>query len=106
MTIFDSTFIDVEGRGAFAYVPLAVHDRPGVGTELKRLLARLGIQVTEHCQCHERARQMDERGVDWCRDNIAMIVGWLKEEAAARSLPFVDRAARWLVRKAIQRALP
>jgi hypothetical protein len=47
---------------------------------------------------------MDERGCDWCEANIDMIVGWLREEAANRKLPFVDAAGRMLVRRAIRNA--
>jgi len=76
----------------------------GPGTELKELLKRVGITATPNCSCNARARTMDERGCDWCEANIAEIVGWLREEAAKRGLPFVDMAGRMLVRRAIKNA--
>lgn len=47
---------------------------------------------------------MDERGVNWCEANIDEIVGWLREEATKRGLPFIDAAGRLLVRRAIRNA--
>lgn len=76
----------------------------GPGTELKKLLATVGIKPTPTCSCTARAREMDARGCDWCEENIDMIVGWLREEATSRKLPFVDAAGRLLVRRAIRNA--
>lgn len=47
---------------------------------------------------------MDAMGCDWCEAHIHEIVGWLREEAQARGLPFIDAAARMLVRRAIANA--
>jgi hypothetical protein len=47
---------------------------------------------------------MDARGPDWCEANIDTIVGWLREEAGKRGLPFIDMAGRMLVRRAIKNA--
>jgi hypothetical protein len=47
---------------------------------------------------------MDRRGCDWCDANINTIVGWLREEATKRGLPFIDAAAAMLVRRAIHNA--
>jgi hypothetical protein len=76
----------------------------GAGTELKRLLQRIGIRATAGCRCHAHVRQMDEQGTAWCRENLPTIVGWLQEEAAGRRLPFAHAAAAALVRLAIRRA--
>ena len=76
----------------------------GPGVELKRLLARVGITSTPDCSCHERAAEMDRQGVEWCEANLDTIVGWLREQATARGLPFLDVAGRMLVRRAIQNA--
>ena len=76
----------------------------GPGAELKSLLARVGIKAKANCSCNAKARLMDERGIDWCEANIEEIVGWLREEATKRGLPFVDMAGRMLVRRAIANA--
>jgi hypothetical protein len=76
----------------------------GPGVELKKLLSRVGITATPNCSCNARAREMDARGCDWCEANIDTIVGWLREEAAKRGLPFLDAAGRLLVKRAIRNA--
>jgi hypothetical protein len=76
----------------------------GPGTELKKLLAIIGITATPDCSCNARARTMDDRGCGWCEEHIDEIVGWLREEATRRKLPFVDAAGRLLVRRAIRNA--
>jgi hypothetical protein len=81
--------------------PATMH---GPGTELKKLLSRVGITSTPTCSCNARARTMDEKGCDWCEQNLDEIVGWLREESAKRGLPFIDMAGRMLVRRAIANA--
>jgi hypothetical protein len=76
----------------------------GPGTELKKLLALAGIVAAPDCSCNARAAEMDRQGVEWCEANIDKIVGWLREQAEARGLPFLDVAGRMLVRRAIRNA--
>lgn len=76
----------------------------GPGTELKKLLAKVGITATPDCACNARAAEMDRQGVEWCEANLDTIVGWLREQAEARGLPFIDIAGRLLVRRAIRNA--
>lgn len=84
---------------------VAAHSRACfAGTALKSLLATLGIATTPNCSCVARAGEMDRRGCEWCESNIDTIVGWLREEAEKRGLPFVDLAGRLLVRRAIKNA--
>ena len=79
----------------------------GPGTELKKLLKKVGITASPTCSCNARARKMDEeeaKSPGWCEANLDEIVGWLREEATKRGLPFVDMAGRVLVRRAISNA--
>jgi len=76
----------------------------GPGTELKKLLVSVGITATPNCSCNARAADMDRNGVEWCESNIDTIVGWLREEAEKRGLPFLDAVGRLLVRRAIKNA--
>ena len=79
----------------------------GPGTELKKLLARVGITASPDCSCNARAAEMDRREQEtpgWCEANLDTIVGWLREQAEARGLPFLDIAGRMLVRRAIANA--
>jgi len=87
---------------AFAELP-----PPGPGTALRSLLARFGITASENCKCNTRAAFMDRMELEqpgWCEANIDEIVGWLRESAAERGLPFVDMAGRLLVKRAIHNA--
>lgn len=93
------------------YAKAKAEQRPppphGPGTELKKLLAKVGITATEGCSCNSRARRMDEmeaREPGWCEAHLDEIVGWLREEATKRKLPFIDAAGRLLVRRAIRNA--
>lgn len=75
------------------------------GTALAKLLARFGINADEKgCKCKSRAARMDAAGCDWVEANIDTVVGWLREEAQKRGLPFLDAAGRLLVRRAIKNA--
>ncbi len=76
----------------------------GVGTELKSMLARIGITSEPGCKCNLHAAEMNRRGIAWCRANVDTIVGWLKEEAKRRRMPFSGFAAMPLVHLAIMRA--
>ena len=78
----------------------------GPGNELQALLGRFGITGSGDCKCRSRAALMDNWGCDECSrpERIEEIVGWLRESAAERGLPFVDIAGRVLVRRAISNA--
>lgn len=76
----------------------------GPGTELKKMLAKIGITATPTCSCNSRAQIMDEKGVEWCKANTDTLVGWLREEATKRGLPFVDLAGKIIVKRAISLA--
>lgn len=74
----------------------------GPGTELKALLSKVGITSTPTCSCNARAMEMNRQGTQWCKDNEELILGWLKEEAEKRGLPFVKFGAKMLLRRAIK----
>lgn len=97
----DQWTIDVDHP---AYPRTAKEIPPGVGTKLKKLLSYVGIKSTANCSCNQKARTMDERGVEWCEQNKETIVGWLREEAGKRKLPFLDAAGYLLVNRAIKLA--
>ena len=80
----------------------------GPGTQLKSLLAGWPFHIVSSpdCKCNQRARYMDAKGCDWCEsdEGMAEIMGFLREAAEERGLPFLDAAARLLVRRAIHNA--
>ena len=94
-----------------AVTPRSIKERPvppphGPGTELKKLLSKVGITTKPGCACNKRARVMDEKGCDWCAANLSTITAWLKEEHTRQKimLPFSETAVSLLVRYAIRRA--
>lgn len=76
----------------------------GPGTQLKQLLAAIGIVSTPSCSCNKMAKEMDEWGCDLCAQNTTIIVAWMKAQAASRKLPFIDAVAKLMVRRAIHKA--
>lgn len=80
----------------------------GPGTELRKLLHVIGIQPKgPKCKCNEHAREMDEKGAEWCEANIEKIVDWLEAEAKTRPIVgilFSRLAAQGMVKLAIRRA--
>ena len=78
----------------------------GPGTELSKMLKRLGINPTPTCQCRAMSQKMDAWGCDECErpERIAEVVAVMRAEATARGLPFIDIAGRMLVRRAIRNA--
>jgi len=84
--------------------PIAQLNLAGPGTQLKRLLSKVGIKATPNCSCNARAKKMDEMGIEWCEQNITEIVGWLKEEATKRKLPFLAYPTKILIQRAITAA--
>jgi len=80
----------------------------GPGTELSALLAGWPFRIvaTADCKCTSRAKYMDAKGCDWCEspEGMAEIMGFLREAAEERGLPFFDAAARLLVKRAIYNA--
>jgi len=76
----------------------------GPGTELKKLLSRIGIRATENCACNSMAQRMDIHGPEWCEKNTSTILGVMRDEAGKRGLPFVEIIGKQLIRLAIRRA--
>ncbi len=81
-----------------------VKEQQGVGTELKKMLASVGIRSTPNCSCNARANAMNKNGIEWCKKNKDVILSWLEEEAKKRKLPFFRFFARRMVNIAISNA--
>ena len=60
--------------------------------------------MTDSCSCKAHALEMNEHGNDWCEQNIDTVVGWLREEASRRGLPFMDALGKLLVGRAIKKS--
>lgn len=74
----------------------------GPGTDLHRFLGKLGIHSTPDCQCRKHIKEMNQRGKQWCIENIETILNWMHEEASKRGLPF---PARRLIRSVVLRII-
>ena len=79
----------------------------GPGTELVLALGAFKLVggMSASCGCWDHAQQMNRNQADWCRDNIAEIVGWLRAEAEKQKLFFSDYIARQLIKLSIRRAV-
>jgi hypothetical protein len=73
----------------------------GAGQKLEQLLKWLLIRPASGCKCQERARTMDLHGPEWVKENKDTVVGWLREAAAGRGIPFFEPIARGLINKAV-----
>lgn len=76
----------------------------GPGCQLSRLLAWWGVGKAPGCRCAAHAAQMDAWGVDVCQQHLTTILGWLREEAGSRGLPWLDAVGRLFVQRAIDAA--
>jgi len=77
-------------------------DPDGPGSILSGMIASMGIKTTPTCSCKRHAIEMNEKGSDWCEQNMPTILKWLKEESAKRNLPFVETVAKIMVSRAIK----
>lgn len=93
---------DVEGYIQNLF-PKTLESNPnGPGTILSNMLGVLGIKAVNNCPCKKHALEMNEKGPDWCEENIDTIITWLKEESSKRNIPFVETVARLMVQRAIK----
>lgn len=51
----------------------------GPGTELKKMLSKLGVNPSPTCDCNGKAAQMNIWGVKGCEEHFDEIVGWMRE---------------------------
>ena len=85
--------------------PKTLEENPNhPGTILSKMIKSVGIAMTDSCACKRHALQMNDKGNDWCEQNIDTIVGWLREEAQRRNLPFIDAIGKLMVNRAIKKS--
>jgi hypothetical protein len=88
------------------FFPKTLENHPdGAGTILSNFLKKIGITSTPNCLCRQRAIEMNEKGTDWCLQNLDTIVEWLKEEADKRQYTYQDWCIKALVNRAIKRSI-
>lgn len=88
-----------------ASFPKTLEENPhGPGTILSNMLSTIGIKSSPSCACRKHAIEMNDKGPDWCEQNIDTILEWLKDESTKRKLPFIESVAKMMVNKAISKA--
>jgi hypothetical protein len=96
---------DDQGKYLRSLYPKTLEENPNhPGTQLSKMIKSVGIQMTDSCSCKRHALEMNEKGNDWCDQNIDTIVGWLRDEAKRRGLPFMDALGKLLVGRAIKKS--
>lgn len=71
--------------------------KEGPGTELKKLLAELGITGVQGCGCERKAAAMNRWGVVGCKERFAEIRQWLVEARGKATWTDMLRAAAAVV---------
>lgn len=85
--------------------PKTLEENPnGAGTLLSKMIKSIGLKIESGCSCKQHAIEMNEKGNDWCEQNIDIIVDWLKKESQKRKIPFIDAIARLMVKRAIKKS--
>jgi hypothetical protein len=74
------------------------------GTVLSKMIKSLGFTMSDSCSCKRHALEMNDKGNDWCSENMDTIIGWLREEMTRRNLPFIETIARLMVNRAIKKS--
>lgn len=86
-----------------AKFPKTLEENPnGPGTILTNMISTMGIKSTPNCSCRRHAIEMNDKGPDWCEENMNTILGWLKEESVKRHLPYIESVASLIVKRAIK----
>ena len=85
--------------------PKTLEETPNYpGTLLSKMIKSLGFVMSDNCSCKRHALEMNDKGNDWCSENIDTVVGWLREEAHRRNLPFIDTIGKIMVNRAIKKS--
>ena len=80
-------------------------DATGVGSAIKRMLARFGFHDASNCGCNAYAMTLDANGLQWCQEHKQEIVDRLEREAKKHGIPFARFAAAAIVNMAIKTTL-
>lgn len=94
--------IGVKLRSLF---PKTLEENPnGPGSILAGMFHLLGIKSSPTCSCKKHAIEMNDKGIEWCEQNISTIVDWLKEESSKRKIPFIESVAILVIKRAIRQS--
>lgn len=91
-------------RKDMLYQQVIVMGNKSVGSYIKRIVNRMGIETPPSCSCNGRIRTLDEWGPTLCAKREEFILKWLLEEATKRLLPYNEKTGKRLLHAAIKRA--
>lgn len=67
----------------------------GVGTEIKSLFSRIGIDICNECK--DKAKKWDRLGIDGCREKRVELVAWLIQQATEKKISIYESATAMAV---------
>lgn len=82
----------------------------GVGTEIKKFFSSIGVNPSATCSCNALAAEFNQKGAQWCEDNIETILDKLHEQYVAqkvwetKKIPWVRIGVKLMVKRAIRAA--
>jgi len=95
---------DIQASLQAMYPRTLEQDPNGPGSILTGMIKTLGISSSSTCSCRRHALEMNDKGPDWCEENMETILSWLRDEAKKRGLPFIDMVGKAMVQRAINRS--
>jgi hypothetical protein len=95
---------DIQASIQAMYPRTLEQDPNGPGSILTGMIKTLGISSSSTCSCRRHALEMNDKGPDWCEENMETILSWLRDEAKKRGLPFIDMVGKAMVQRAINRS--
>jgi len=88
-----------------ALFPKTLEENPnGPGTVLVKSIKSLGFAISDSCACKTQLLEMNDKGTDWCVENITKIVSWLKVQAQNINIVFIDSVAKVIIMRAIKKS--
>jgi hypothetical protein len=105
----ESKLLDLLGNDPAATLralfPKTLEENPnGPGTVLVKSIKGLGFVISDSCACKNQLLEMNDKGADWCVENITKIVSWLKIQAQNINIVFIDSVAKVIIMRAIKKS--
>jgi hypothetical protein len=78
----------------------------GVGSELKKVLKKIGIELPKNCACNSKLTHLDSFEPEVVSENMrTQIFAWMAKDASERALYFDEQKAEKILEIAIRRAV-
>lgn len=78
----------------------------GVGSELKKLLKKIGIELPQNCTCNSKLTHLDSFEPEIVSEKMrAQVLAWMAKDASARALYFDAEKAEKILEIAVRRAI-